>query len=239
MFRQAASQAACGLALFLSATWCAAGSFAVSPVRATLSPNQPVVSLTVHNSGAASAVIQLETVAWTQAGGTDVYKPTREILATPPIFTVPAGGSQVVRVGVRRASQPGRELTYRLFLQEVPPPPKPGFQGLNVALRVGVPVFVVPAEPVAPKLDWRAYRTPQGELVLSAANNGNAHVQVANFTLTQTGQLPGKYELAAYVLPGEHREWLLKKVKLPGPRLQLTAQTDAGPQRAEVVVEKR
>src|SRR4051812_25084224 len=120
MFTREWGQAACGLAFLFAATAVSAGSFAVNPVRATLSAKQPVGSLVVQNQGSEPTVIQLETGRWAQQDGKDVYVPTKEILAPPPIFTVPAGGSQIVRVGMRRAAEPGRELTYRLFLQEVP-----------------------------------------------------------------------------------------------------------------------
>ena len=63
---------------------------------------------------------------------------------SPPIATIAPDKEQIIRVGLRRAPDKERELSYRLFLQEVPAPPKPGFQGLQVALRVGLPVFVQP-----------------------------------------------------------------------------------------------
>lgn len=234
------SQAACGLAFLLAGTGGAsAGSFQVNPVRATLSANLPVGSLTVRNTGAEPAVVQLEVVSWSQQDGKDVYVPTREILATPPIFTVPPGGSQVVRVGLRRAPDPRRELTYRLFLQEVPPPPKPDFQGLQVALRVGVPVFVLPPAPAKPVLRWQVSRTPQGKLQLSLSNSGNAHIQVANFKLVPAkGEPLPTQQVAAYVLPGQSRSWLVEAATAPPPgtTLRVSAQTDAGDVEAEVVV---
>lgn len=93
MLRRALSRAACALAFLLAGTGAAcAGSFQVNPVRATLTASLPVGSLTVRNTGSEPAVVQLEVVSWSQQAGNDVYTPTKEILATPPIFTVPAGG---------------------------------------------------------------------------------------------------------------------------------------------------
>lgn len=217
-----------------------AGSFGVSPVRATLSANQPVGALTVRNTGTESAVVQLEMVSWSQQDGEDVYTSTRDVLATPPIFTVPAGGSQVVRVGTRRPPDAQRELTYRLFLQEVPPSPKPDFQGLQIALRIGVPVFVLPAVAAKPVLRWQANRTPEGGLKLSLANSGNAHIQIANFRLSLSGSVQPwvTRQVAAYVLPGQSRDWIVtaNPVPPPGAVLRLFAQTDAGDMEADVVV---
>src|SRR5881396_2704422 len=170
MPEQAISQAACGLAFFMAATGMAqAGAFAVDPVRATLSAARPVVSFVVRNDGVEPTVVQLEVVGWSQQDGKDVYSPTREILATPPIFKVPTGGVQIVRLGLRREPDPQREMTYRLFLEEVPPPLKEGFKGLRVTLRVGLPIFVVPAASTAPALRWSASRTREGQVSLAVS----------------------------------------------------------------------
>ena len=114
--------AACGLAFFFFAAGVWAGSFQVGPVSATLTADQPVAALTVRNTGGAPAVIQLEAMAWSQAAGKDTYVPTSDILATPPIFTVAPGASQVIRVG-SRAPGVQEERAERLFLREGPPPP--------------------------------------------------------------------------------------------------------------------
>lgn len=223
----------------LACPWAQAGTFSVSPVRATLSAGQQVAALSVRNDGAEPAVVQLEVLNWSQKEGKEVYAPTREILATPPIFTVPAGGSQVVRVGLRRAPDAQRELTYRLYLQEVPPPPRPDFQGLQVALRIGVPVFVLPSVPAKPVLRWQVDRTPQGQLKVSLTNSGNVHIQVANFKLVSaTGEVLPTHQVASYVLSGQSRDWLVEVAAAPpsGAKLRLVAQTDASDVDAEVVV---
>lgn len=228
------------LALLLASPSAWSGSFQVSPVRATLSPSRAVEALTVRNDGAEPAVIQLEAMSWSQKDGKDLYVPTREIIASPPIFTIAPGGAQVVRIGLRRAADPQRELAYRLYLQEVPQAPKPGFQGLQVALRLGVPVFVNAIDGAAPKLRWSARRTSDGKLLLRASNEGTAHIQVANFTLApaQGAPFPTQHP-AAYLLPGQSREWPLKLPATPplGASLKLVAQTDAGEAKADVVVE--
>lgn len=216
-----------------------AGAFVVSPVRATLSATQSVAALTVRNDGDQPAVVQLEAVSWSQREGKDIYTTTREILATPPIFTVPAKATQVVRVGLRRVPDPYSELAYRLYLQEVPPPPKPGFQGLQVALRIGVPVFVLPPVVAKPVLNWEVAVIPDGTLKLSLENSGNAHVQLANFKLSLvSGAELAALQVAAYVLPGQSQSWVVKpdRIPRPGDTLHLFAQTDAGDIRVEIAV---
>ncbi|HZZ92376.1 MAG TPA: molecular chaperone [Usitatibacter sp.] len=218
-----------------------AGSFSVNPVRASLSATRRVEALTLYNSGTEAAVVQLEVRAWSQERGRDVLAPTREILATPPIFTIAPGARQVIRVGARGPASVTQELAYRLFLQEVPPPPKPGFEGLRMALRLSIPVFIAPPG-AAPRLDWHAAAEPGGRVRIDVGNLGNAHVQIANMALAQGGKpVTGKQQVAAYVLARQSREWVLEPSApiAPGAPLHLSAETDNGPVEADVALETR
>jgi len=144
----------------------------------------------------------------------------------------------VVRVGLRHALNAQSELDYRLFLQEVPPLPKPGFQGLRMALRISMPIFVAPAVVAAPALRWRAIRAPEGKIRIRLMNAGNAHVQVANFRLAlPNGADSGLQQVATYVLPGQSHDWLVAGSAMPGATVRLSAQTDAGDVQADVVME--
>lgn len=227
-----------GLALLLGGAGAArAGSFAVAPVRATLAAGQTVQTLTVRNTGATEAVVQLELLKWSQQDGKDIFEASRDVLATPPLFTLPPQGQQVIRVGLRTPPDATAERSYRLFLTEVPPPPLPGTQGLQIALQISLPVFITPAAAAAPRLQWRAMREGKG-LRLSVTNSGAAHVQITRLRLTQTaGAELVDRTLSEYVLPGQARSWLLAPAAMPGPRLHLRAQSDAGELAAEVGVE--
>ena len=245
MLAHVMTKAAFGIILLvMGASVASAASLGVSPVRVTLSESQSMGAITVRNDGTEPASLQMEMLSWSQAEGQDVLTPTRELLANPPIFTVPAGGSQLVRVGLRRAPDGQRELTYRIVLQELPPPPNPDFMGTRMLMRISLPVFVLPKIDAEPVLMWQATRTSQGALKISLTNNGNAHIQIANFKLS----LPGSAqpwvtkESAEYVLAGQSRDWNLPAdseypVPPPGTSLQLFAQTDAGDIAAKVMIE--
>lgn len=220
-----------------------AGSIAVNPIRVALSASKTTGALVVRNSGAEPSVVQMEIVSWSQHEGKDVLVPTKELLATPPIFTVPPGGSQTVRIGLRQGADPRREVSYRVIMQEVPPPPSPEFRGLRVALRLSVPVFVTPAIAAAPALQWQANRNSQGDLQLAALNAGNAHVQVLRFKLSDGGSelRPIAQPEAAYILPDQQRGWTLRFKPAPAPAvgsaLRVVAQTDAGDIHSDFVVQ--
>ncbi|HTS20915.1 MAG TPA: molecular chaperone [Casimicrobiaceae bacterium] len=229
------------IALALVALPVIAGSFQVNPIRIEMARGATTSSITVRNDGDEPVVVQASVLAWTQDNGQDVYTPTTEALVTPPIMTIPAGAEQIVRVGLRRGPDPQRELTYRLYLQEVPPPPKPGFTGLQVALRVGLPVFVAPAVPGVRRLEWSA-QIVSDSIRLAAENTGNTHVQVTDFELRapNAAEPIARESSLAYVLAGQRRQWTL-----PAPygqvsaarELRLKAYTDAGDIDTPITVE--
>jgi len=224
--------------LWICASWLAwqpaawAGSFQVNPIRVDLTPRAQTTALTVKNTGDESVVVQVSIEAWSQDSGKEVYAPTKELLATPPVMTIPPNEERIVRVGLRRAPDRAKELSYRLFLQEVPPPPKPGFQGLVVALRIGLPVFVAPAQGQAtPRIEWKAARLPDNKLEITATNAGTAHLQVAdiNVVAADTGNMIANFSGLTYVLPDQRRDWALPlTAPLGASRIRVKAVTDAG-----------
>lgn len=220
-----------------------AAALGFSPVRVTLSENQKIGTLFVRNDGTEPVPMQMEVMSWTQKEGEDVYTATREVLANPPIFTVPVGGSQLVRLGLRRAPNAQLERSYRIFLQELPSPPSSDFNGAKMLMRVSIPVFVLPKVTTKPTLSWKAVRTSDDGLKISLNNSGNVHVQIVNFSLSQPGSAQPliTQQSASYVLPGQSRDWIVPNIlkntsSILGATIQLIAQTDAGEVEAEVII---
>ena len=244
MLTRVLKQAACGLFIVLAgASIASGGSFGVSPVRVTLSDDRKISKIIVRNDGAETVTMQMDLLNWSQEEGDDVLTSTRELIANPPIFTVPPGGKQLVRVGLRRAPDVQRELTYRIVIQELPPPPDPDFAGTKMLLRISLPVFVLPDVDVKPVLMWQAARTPQGALKISLTNNGNTHIQILNFKLSllDSAQPWVTKQSSEYVLAGQSRDWILPvnadyPTPSTGDTLQLFAQTDAGDIEADVLI---
>jgi fimbrial chaperone protein len=210
-----------------------AGSFNVNPVRVELSAQRASAALTVQNNGDETAVIQAQTMAWSQEKGQDQYAASDDLLVTPPIFTIEPGAVQIVRVGMRRVIRADQELSYRLFLQEVPPPPKPGFRGLQVALRIGIPIFIAPKIKVAPVLLWTVARHAGNQIQVGLKNDGKAHIRVTDFSVFQPDrETPlAIQQVAVYLLPGQSRTWLLPgdpAQSYRGDKVRITADTDIG-----------
>jgi fimbrial chaperone protein len=231
--------AALAAATWLPAAW--AGTFTISPLRVDLSRSTPTAALTVRNENDAEVVVQVEALHWSQADGQDVLDPTRDLIASPAVFTLPARGSQLIRLALRHEPDARRELSYRLVVQEVPPAPDPDFMGLQVALRMSLPVFVAALAPSPARLDWSAVLEPDGALAVTARNPSDTHARVLGFTAVPAAATAGAFDqpVAAYVLPGQSRRWRFgdgKAAATIAPHYQLRGRTDAGEFTAELPI---
>lgn len=211
-----------------------AGNFAVNPVRITLDHrHQPVAALTVRNASDLATVVQTQVMQWS-AGvetGDDQLQESTELLVTPAVFTLPPNGQQVVRVGLRQRQQQALvEGSYRLYLTEVPAPPEPGFQGLKVALRMGLPVFVtVPGS--APQISLDLLPSAPGTLHLQARNSGTAHARLKRVAIDDPGGVQLlKADLMRDVLAGQVRSFKLPVTNMPSAQTELSIQlhTESG-----------
>ncbi|MGE5792094.1 MAG: molecular chaperone [Bacteroidota bacterium] len=212
-----------------------ASSIQVDPIRVDFEPGATSATLFVRNSGDAAVVLQAELNDWTMDEAGERYSPTSALIVAPPVMTIAAGAEQVVRLGLRAAADPSRERAFRLFLTEVPPPPQPGFRGLQVALRVGIPVFLRPAAKTPPRLEWSAARTASGEIRVSVANDGTAHVRLLSLEAIAAGAAtPAASQGPAYVLAGSRRTFTLAPP--PGAaaeRVRVKIATEHGQQETE------
>lgn len=186
-----------------------AGTFTISPLRVDFGGTTRTAALTVRNDDTVPVVVQADALAWSQESGQDDLAPSRDLLVSPVVFTLAPGGSQLVRVALRREVDASRELAYRLTLQEVPQAASPGFTGLQVALRLSVPVFVAPRSPAEPQLAWSATRSATGAVTVTVRNQGAAHARLQGFALKTAdgGATLVEQPALAYVLPGASRRW--------------------------------
>lgn len=219
------------LALVFNAT-AQAASLSVSPVLVTLDEKRHSAALTIKNESNEARVIQTELLGWAQENGENIYTPTRDILVNPPIATLQPGQTQIIRLGLNRKVDKTQELTYRLYISEVPPPPKEGFTGLRIALRLGLAVFVSPKAKLIDKLDWKAARGPEGALQLTLRNSGNRHMRLTSLKVRDpsNGQQLAEWQPSpTTLLAGQARQ-----ISLPlppgwqGKQLCLVAGTDEG-----------
>lgn len=217
-----------------------AAGIKLSPVSLSLSAKASRAVITITNGGSEPLVMQVEGMSWLPVDGpADQYTPTRDLLINPPLFTVPPGRSQVLRVGLRRPPAGDREQTYRLFLREVPPPPKASAEGERVGIRIlqehRLPVYVLPAKVVRAQ-QWQGRRTTDGAIEVTALNTGNVHQVVAGLTLRAVGAAADAPTLAVAqastaIFPGQSRSWTLRPPpEVSASRYALEVTTERGTQ---------
>jgi fimbrial chaperone protein len=215
----------------------AAGSFGLAPIRVELSSGHTRGVLTLRNDDNEPVTVEVTSAAWSQSDGADRYGPTHDLIVTPPVFIVPAKGQQIVRVALREDAEISAERAYRVFFEEVPAEFSKTFNGLHVALRVGVPVFVAPKAKAAPALVWRAQLTPAGDVQIEARNQGSAHLQVTDFDVRFGSKLePVHVAGAKYILPDSTASWTLRRPTGvdPNASLHLSGFSDQGEISAEI-----
>ncbi len=241
MNRHLAAAACSALMLVSVAPPAQPASLEIHPVRITLGSSKPTAEISIRNQAQQGANIQVESMAWERVDGRDVYQITRDLLVNPPLFTVAAGASQIVRIGLNRPADTLRELSYRIYLREVPSSLNPQFSGLQVALRIGLPLFVLPSTTATrSELHWRLQRQRDGTLDVTATNHGNAHSKVTEIRMADSADARHVASLtqAAYVFPGETRTWSLTPEQAwRGARARVSVSTDHGDAETEIGVD--
>jgi fimbrial chaperone protein len=220
-----------GFALFLvmPQALVMAGNINLSPTRIQLSVSEPSAVLRVHNQHTEPTVIQLEAVDWQQDSSGDNYQPSKNLIATPTVFSLQPGESQLVRVGLRKPINKDTESAYRLFIQEVPSD-RTTSTTVQVLLRFSLPVFVAPSsEQTSPSLKWTLLKGGD-QWLLQAENPGAKHIQVTSFTLYQGATPIAEQQSMHYLLPGQTHQWkvVTNAPLLSGTTLTVDAKTDAG-----------
>jgi fimbrial chaperone protein len=221
-----------GIVLFLRADGAWAASFEVSPIRLSISPASPSALLTVRNQSSEPQRFQVTAFAWKQGpGGEMVLDPTSDIVVFPTLFSLTPGDVRHLRVG-STAPIGAVERTYRIVVEELPPPTAPGVNGVRVLTRMNVPLFQSPTGSApTPGIDGLAVQG--GDVVFSVRNRGSAfffarHVRVNG--VSREGKVLFSHELSGwYVLAGGLRNYThaLPAEACDGVRLVVQVETEA------------
>ncbi len=201
-------------------------SLSVSPVRVNLDEATKSATVEVMNTGANVTSMQVEVVGWSQTeDGIDIYEPSDDLIAVPPIFRLEPGSKQVVRIGLF-GEQAAQEGSFRVFFSELPQeqPDHPQVSQIRMRLRIGIPVFVTSLEVPNPRLEMIYSVRNDEKLRVKFQNLGNTHVQVKWLYALDDGGVVAD-TAGAYILPGTTREFELK-VPEGIPVAAVRAQTD-------------
>lgn len=196
-----------------------AAALQVSPTTVQFNAQGKAERVWLSASGDTPVTGQVRVYQWVQQDGKDVLTPTRDVVASPPVMTVPAGQTQLLRL-VNKVPAGPAEKAYRLIVDELPAAgevtPRAGVQFL---LKYSIPVFVAPVSAGQAKTQDKAKRALDGvtfslqqqgkQAWLTADNAKGSHVRLAALTyVTKAGRVytlrPG---LLGYVLAGSRQRW--------------------------------
>jgi len=190
-----------------------AGSFSVTPLRIELSKSESTRIINLQNLESKPVTVQLYVMAWSHKDGNDQYTPTRDLIVTPQIFHLRANSLQIIRAGLLRKPDVSEELSYRLFIEEIPEPPAADFKGVQIALKISLPIFVAPEKTSSSSLEFYTENQPDGKLKIKIVNTSQSHTQIqkiAIFKQEKDQKIIAVHEKSLYVLPGQERQILLK-----------------------------
>lgn len=219
--------------LIFALTSLAAGAQALSiqPVNVFLAPGQRATTVTVSNQGTSKTSFQIRAYAWKQQNGEDQLTASDQAVISPPIATIPPGGNQVVRLILRLPPLGGdQESTYRIIVDQIPPPAEPGI--VHIVLRLSIPIFAESTKRAAPNVQFHL-EVNDGQLYLVGINKGLRHdvfrdIELAPNDGRKLKPLPGS---SPYLLAGATRRWSIAaqgSLPLPNDVLRLTAQDEEG-----------
>jgi fimbrial chaperone protein len=190
----------------------------LTPVIVELTRDQGNAILSLRNDTAAPVRYQLSAVTWDQdSAGQLKLAPTKDLILFPLLLALKAGEQRNVRVGVQPERFGAVEKTYRVFLDQLPSPDRPGNKpAVQVLTRVSIPVFLEPERSV-PALRIERAEISQGKVSFQLQNVGNVRVrptEIVADALSGNGTAVTRQRWDGwYVLAGADRayEWPLPK----------------------------
>lgn len=195
------------LLIFWGPLTTAEAQVAISPIRVDLSDDHTKDVIRISSQASSTMSYQVEIVSWSQSDERrEIYEPTDEVLVVPPLFTLQPGEEQIVRVGMLTDADPSVERSYRMFITELAAPQeeKREVTGVNMRLRLGVPVFVAARALPSASLEHIGSKQMENQLFMQMHNSGNTHVRISEVQFHAPGAEEPQIESAAiYILAGQ------------------------------------
>jgi fimbrial chaperone protein len=206
-----------------------AGALQVSPVGLDLPAGHAAAVLTIHNDDDEPMNVQIRVFHWAQANDDDRYDPADDVVASPPIAPLAPHTERLIRI-VRTAAPATTEQSYRLIVDELPPPPGLADRRVQLLLRHSIPLFFGADAETTARVAWSVAASPQG-LVVTGRNTGGRHIRIANLVLLDASgaTIAGRPGLVGYILAGSEIRWTLPAASKPDAvAVRLRADGDAG-----------
>ncbi len=227
--------------VLLWASAAAAASLQVSPVSFDLSAGVKTAQISLQNLGDAPIDAQIRVFRWSQINGKEQLTPTGDLVASPPAANLAPHQDYIVRL-VRIADRPVEgEESYRLLVDELPPPlpTNSAVSTVRLFVRYSVPVFFAQPD-TSPQLTWSASIVDQ-RLQLMVRNDGSQHIRISALRVEGPGLNVSFGEgLVGYVLAHSTAQWTARSVlksAASGTPLKITALGGNGPVSATALLQ--
>jgi fimbrial chaperone protein len=181
----------------------------VTPARLSISHQQPVGVLKIHNSGKTDLSLKIELVRWEQHNGEDRYRPSQSVSITPIFFDLPKHKTRLIRFQLMNdTSSLTMQETYRVYIKQVLS--ATDLHHLHVALHLSLPLFIQPNS-VHEQFNWTAHRLNEKQLIVQLHNTGNVALFTDKWQLFSQDNKPlfQEQEALHYILPNQKRRWLV------------------------------
>jgi fimbrial chaperone protein len=195
-----------------------ASSFTVNPITVTLSGKDKSALLTLKSQTSEEIRFKVLVQEWQQSPqGEMQLKDTKDIVVYPGLLTLAPNEERKLRIGSTVAAG-ASERSYRVFVEELPPlraPQTTNKSEVKVLTKMGVPIFVQPAKPMAAGA-VEGFALAKMKLAFTVRNTGNVHflvqsVRVKAFDAKGAAVFEKDVE-GWYVLAGGTRVW---EVEIP------------------------
>lgn len=194
---------------FLLTSISQAGQLTVAPILLKMSPDQANATLSLTNGASEDGFYQVQLFSWSQQEGKRQLSVQDELVVTPPVTLIPAGGNQTIRLVRTRPVQSNHEQSYRLVVSEIPDTEQQERNAqVQVLLRLSIPVFV------GKKTQKPSLRASLSGQTLHITNSGNAHARLTDLAWQDTQGRSHTIQrgLSGYVLPDSQHQW-----QIPSP----------------------
>lgn len=200
----------------------------ISPVKVDLSPDHPVVTITVTNDAGLPLILQNQVLAWTQVNGEDYLEESNDLLVAPAIVEIKPGDNQIFRVTQRDSTVAVMERAYRLILDDISTlENQPQVNGVNFVISHRLPVFVAGTGKVGSKPQFVNCVNVTKHSCVRLENIGDQYVQIR--TLRVNGNnWHQDLESGGRILAGAWKQWIFAPPPASAGQLTLTVETTEG-----------
>lgn len=189
-----------------------AASLQVAPILLEFAPSEKVKELWLTNTGNEAIRGQVRVNTWTQSNNQDILTPSKDLIASPMVLTIPAGQRQLVRLIRSKTTTDQPEQAYRLIVDELPNLQTEKQGGLQLLLKYSIPVFFKASssegiEQGFTSLKGMSFKYSANKLTVT--NQSQHYKRFSQFTYidAQGNRTPIQTGLMGYVLSGNSMQW--------------------------------